>query len=156
MSRIFNLRDDELAEAPRAAREGHRFRRTQLTLVHGSKLTGLSVYELSPGEAAWAYHYELNREEWLIVVSGEVVLRSPARRLFGRRALSALRAEPALARLDVTRRQTKVTRVWRSVHRRPPPPFRPGLCRFPPSYGVAKPRCRECEISSAAPGGASP
>lgn len=85
MRRIFNLRDDELGEDPRAARDGHRFRRTQLTLVHDSKLTGLSVYELPPGEAAWAYHYELNREEWLIVVSGEVVLRSPT----GERTLPA-------------------------------------------------------------------
>jgi uncharacterized cupin superfamily protein len=85
VSRIFNLRDDELAEDPRAARDGHRFRRTQLTLVHGSKLTGLSVYELPPGEAAWACHYELNREEWLIVVSGEIILRSPA----GERTLRA-------------------------------------------------------------------
>ncbi len=78
MTRVFNLRDDELGEDARASRDGHRFRRTQLTLVHDSKLTGLSVYELPPGEAAWAYHYELNREEWLIVVSGEVVVRSPA------------------------------------------------------------------------------
>ena len=45
--------------------------------MHDEKLTGLSVYELPPGEAAWAYHYELNREEWLIVVAGEVVVRSP-------------------------------------------------------------------------------
>jgi len=34
----------------------------------------MSAYELPPGEAAWAYHYELQREEWLLVVSGEVVV----------------------------------------------------------------------------------
>ena len=77
MTRIFNLLDGELGDDPRV-RDGHRFKRTQLTLVYESKLTGMSAYELPPGEAAWAYHYELQREEWLIVVSGEVVVRSPA------------------------------------------------------------------------------
>ena len=43
----------------------------------GAGLTGFSVYELPPGEAGWAYHYELNREEWLLVVAGELVLRTP-------------------------------------------------------------------------------
>lgn len=76
MTQIFNLLDGELGEDSRA-RDGHRFRRTQLTLVYDSKLTGMSVYELPPGEAAWAYHFELQREEWLIVVSGKVVVRSP-------------------------------------------------------------------------------
>src|SRR5262245_55587207 len=43
----------------------------------GATLTGFSVYELPPGQAGWAYHYELNREEWLIVVAGDVVVRTP-------------------------------------------------------------------------------
>ena len=76
MTRILNLLDIELSEVP-VARDGHRLRRMQLTLVYDSKLTGMSVYELPPGEAAWAYHYELQREEWLIVVAGEVTVRSP-------------------------------------------------------------------------------
>ena len=77
MTRIFNLLDVELSEPPHVP-DGHRFRRMQLTLVYDSKLTGMSVYELPPGEAGWAYHYELQREEWLIVVAGEVTVRSPA------------------------------------------------------------------------------
>ncbi len=40
-------------------------------------LTGFGVYELEPGEATWPYHFELNEEEWLIVVAGEVTLRTP-------------------------------------------------------------------------------
>lgn len=76
MRRVFNLLDGEL-EQSELGREGHRLARKQLTQLFGTKLTGLSVYELPPGEAAWPYHYELQREEWLIVVSGEVVLRSP-------------------------------------------------------------------------------
>jgi uncharacterized cupin superfamily protein len=74
---IFNLLDGDLAENAHA-REGHRFLRAMLGQAAGAKHTGLSVYELPPGESAWAYHYELNREEWLIVVSGEVVVRTPA------------------------------------------------------------------------------
>ena len=84
MTRIFNLLDGELSES-RAARDGHRFASTQLTLLYDAKLTGMSVYELPPGEAAWAYHYELQREEWLLVVAGEVVVRSPS----GERTLRA-------------------------------------------------------------------
>jgi uncharacterized cupin superfamily protein len=74
---IFNLLDCDLAENAHA-REGHRFVRAMLGQAAGAEHTGLSVYELPPGESAWAYHYELNREEWLIVVSGEVVVRTPA------------------------------------------------------------------------------
>ena len=44
----------------------------------GGRLLGLSVYELPPGQAGWAYHYELHREEWLIVVAGELVVRTPS------------------------------------------------------------------------------
>lgn len=75
-TRIVNLREVELPEGP-LAREGHRFLRAMLGQELGAKLTGFSVYELPAGEAAWAYHYELNREEWLIVVEGEVVVRTP-------------------------------------------------------------------------------
>jgi uncharacterized cupin superfamily protein len=73
---IFNLLDCDLAENAHA-REGHGFLRAMLGQAAGAEHTGLSVYELPPGESAWAYHYELNREEWLIVVSGEVVVRTP-------------------------------------------------------------------------------
>lgn len=74
---IFNLLDGDLEEGAQQ-RDGHRFRRTMLGQAAGAKLTGFSVYELPPGEKAWAYHYELNREEWLVVVAGEVVVRTPA------------------------------------------------------------------------------
>jgi uncharacterized cupin superfamily protein len=73
---IFNLLDGELADDERV-RDGHRFRRTMLGQAFGATLTGLSIYELPPGQKAWAYHYELNREEWLLVVSGSVVVRTP-------------------------------------------------------------------------------
>jgi uncharacterized cupin superfamily protein len=74
---IFNLLDGELAETAHP-RDGHRFLRAMLGQAAGAKLTGFSLYELPPGETAWAYHYELNREEWLIAVAGEIVVRTPA------------------------------------------------------------------------------
>jgi uncharacterized cupin superfamily protein len=77
VTEIFNLLDGEVAADSRV-REGHRFLRAMIGQVAGAKLTGISVYELPPGERAWAYHYELNREEWLIALVGEVVVRTPA------------------------------------------------------------------------------
>jgi uncharacterized cupin superfamily protein len=75
-TQIFNLLDAKLAEDPRV-RDGNCFSRTMLGQAADAKLTGFSIYELPPGEAAWTYHYELNREEWVIVVDGEVVVRTP-------------------------------------------------------------------------------
>jgi uncharacterized cupin superfamily protein len=74
--RIFNLLDCDVAEDPRV-RDGNRFLRTMLGQAVGAKLTGFSIYELPPGEKAWTYHYELHREEWVIVVDGVVVVRTP-------------------------------------------------------------------------------
>lgn len=76
MIEIVNLLDCEVAEDPRV-RDGNRFRRAMLGQAVGATLTGLSLYELPPGEAAWTYHYELHREEWVIVVEGEVMVRTP-------------------------------------------------------------------------------
>jgi uncharacterized cupin superfamily protein len=43
----------------------------------GATRTGLSVYELPPGQAIGPYHYEEPEEEWLLVVSGMPTLRHP-------------------------------------------------------------------------------
>jgi uncharacterized cupin superfamily protein len=43
----------------------------------GATRTGLSVYELPPGQAVSPYHYEDPDEEWLLVVSGTLTLRHP-------------------------------------------------------------------------------
>jgi len=44
----------------------------------GAEQLGLSVYELPPGESVCPYHYEVGFEEWLIVLSGTPILRTPA------------------------------------------------------------------------------
>jgi uncharacterized cupin superfamily protein len=74
---IWNLRDLELESDPDFP-EGRRFSGHSLSEDVESKLTGLAVYELEAGEGRhWPYHFELVEEEWLIVIAGEVVLRTP-------------------------------------------------------------------------------
>src|SRR5262245_16820701 len=43
----------------------------------GALGTGISVYELPPGQAIGPYHYENPEEEWLIVLEGRPTLRHP-------------------------------------------------------------------------------
>lgn len=74
--RIFNLLDGELSpydEGP----EGHRFAMRHVARELGATLTGLTVYEVEPGRSTWPYHFELNEEEWLVVISGELTVRTP-------------------------------------------------------------------------------
>ncbi len=72
--RIFNLLSLEL---PKREDGGHSFRTRFLAEPLGAQRTGFAVYELAPGEKAWPYHYELSEEEWLFVIDGELVLRTP-------------------------------------------------------------------------------
>jgi len=44
-------------------------------LLGGAKESGISVYELPPGQAVCPYHYECGEEEWLLVLQGEPTLR---------------------------------------------------------------------------------
>jgi uncharacterized cupin superfamily protein len=43
----------------------------------GARETGISVYELRPGQAICPYHYEYGEEEWLLVLEGRPTLRHP-------------------------------------------------------------------------------
>ena len=43
----------------------------------GAKQTGVSSYELPPGQALCPYHYEWGEEEWLLVTEGHPTLRDP-------------------------------------------------------------------------------
>ena len=72
---IFNLAELELESGDHP--EGHAFSGRSLSEDVGSKLTGLAVYELPPGQKSWPYHFEVVEEEWLLVIAGEVVLRTP-------------------------------------------------------------------------------
>jgi uncharacterized cupin superfamily protein len=57
--------------------DGFRRDSTRLGAALGAVRTGLSVYELPPGQAIGPYHYEDPDEEWLLVVSGTPTLRHP-------------------------------------------------------------------------------
>src|SRR3954454_4411534 len=43
----------------------------------GAKKTGVSVYEIPPGQSLCPYHYEYAEEEWLLVLEGRPTLRDP-------------------------------------------------------------------------------
>lgn len=45
-----------------------------------ARMLGGSVYEVPPGKTMFPYHYEWGDEEWMLVVSGEPTLRTPAGR----------------------------------------------------------------------------
>jgi len=46
-------------------------------LLGGAEDSGISVYELPPGQAICPYHYECGEEEWLLVLEGTPTLRDP-------------------------------------------------------------------------------
>jgi uncharacterized cupin superfamily protein len=45
--------------------------------ILGAVATGMSVYDLPPGQAICPYHYEWAEEEWLLVLDGRPTLRDP-------------------------------------------------------------------------------
>jgi uncharacterized cupin superfamily protein len=51
--------------------------RARLGRQAGSEKTGLSLWELPPGEAAYPYHLHLAEEEIVVVLSGTPSLRTP-------------------------------------------------------------------------------
>jgi uncharacterized cupin superfamily protein len=73
---IFNLRELELKVGDEHP-EGRRFSGRSLTGEVGAALTGLAVYEVPARSGHWPYHFEVTHEEWLLVVEGEIVLRTP-------------------------------------------------------------------------------
>jgi uncharacterized cupin superfamily protein len=74
--RIVNL--DELDfEVDPTDPEGYRARRARLGWAIAAEQLGASVYELDPGQSICPYHYEYGCDEWLIVLSGSPLLRTP-------------------------------------------------------------------------------
>jgi uncharacterized cupin superfamily protein len=74
--RALNIAAPEFEYDP-ADPEGFRAGMARLGRITGAKLTGISVYELPPGQAICPYHYEYGEEEWLLVLSGRPTLRTP-------------------------------------------------------------------------------
>ncbi len=57
--------------------EGYRAGMARLGTGMGAKRTGVSLYELPPGQSICPYHYEQGEEEWLVVLAGRPTLRTP-------------------------------------------------------------------------------
>jgi uncharacterized cupin superfamily protein len=41
-------------------------------------MLGGTIYELGPGQSNCPYHYEYGNEEWLVVLAGQVTVRTPS------------------------------------------------------------------------------
>lgn len=43
----------------------------------GDELIGSTLYEFEPGNQLWPYHFHVGNEEWIVVVSGTPIVRTP-------------------------------------------------------------------------------
>src|SRR2546423_6099766 len=59
--------------------EGFHAGMARLGRLTGAQLTGITVYELPPGQAICPYHYEYGEEERLLVVGRRPALPTPGR-----------------------------------------------------------------------------
>jgi uncharacterized cupin superfamily protein len=57
--------------------DGFRAGLARLGKLLGATESGISVYELAPGQAVCPYHYEVGEEEWLLVLEGNPTVRAP-------------------------------------------------------------------------------
>jgi uncharacterized cupin superfamily protein len=77
MDRRVNITSPEFTYDPEDP-DGFRSGLFRLGKPLGAAETGISVYELPPGQAICPYHYEYGEEEWLLVLEGRPTLRTPA------------------------------------------------------------------------------
>jgi uncharacterized cupin superfamily protein len=75
MQRI-KISDPELRYDPEDP-EGFRSGMFRIGRKLGAKETGMSVYELPPGQAVCPYHYEYGEEEWVVALAGRPSVRTP-------------------------------------------------------------------------------
>jgi uncharacterized cupin superfamily protein len=57
--------------------DGFRAGMARLGKLLGAKESGVTVYEIPPGQSICPYHYEIGEEEWLLVLEGTPTLRHP-------------------------------------------------------------------------------
>ncbi len=77
----------------------------------GAERLGATIYELATGQSICPYHYEYGNEEWLIVLAGAPVLRTPeGERELGRGDVACFLEGPAGAH-KVTNRRAEPARV---------------------------------------------
>ena len=82
----FNLFSGPTDDGPDGTEpEGYHCNAVRVGPKIGAAQLGMSVYELPAGQAICPYHFEWTDEEWLIVLEGEPLLRTPE----GERTLAA-------------------------------------------------------------------
>jgi uncharacterized cupin superfamily protein len=64
-------------DEPRLEKDGFHAMRARLGRQAGSVKTGLSLFEVSPGQAAYPYHWHAAEEEIVVVLAGRPSLRTP-------------------------------------------------------------------------------
>ena len=72
---VFNLNGDEWDRVEE--RPGWRSTDAWVGARIGAELLGGSMYELEPGDRLWPYHTHHANEEWLVVLRGSPILRTP-------------------------------------------------------------------------------
>jgi uncharacterized cupin superfamily protein len=70
---LYEVSAETLAGRP----AGYEISRARVGALIGASALGLSVYDVPSGQSTFPYHYELGREEWLLVLSGRPTLRDP-------------------------------------------------------------------------------
>jgi len=75
--RRVNIADPDFRRFPEFP-DGFRPGIVRLGALMGATNTGISVYELPPGQAIAPYHYENPEDEWLLVLQGRPTWRHPS------------------------------------------------------------------------------
>jgi uncharacterized cupin superfamily protein len=85
----------------------------------GSKATAMYIYDVPPGRSSSPYHYEYE-EEWLLVLDGTLVLRTPdGEQTLERGDLVCFPAGPAGAHKVMNRGDSKARMMLFSIDRAP-------------------------------------
>ena len=98
---IFNLFTGEPDDfSTEKTPEGYRCNAVSFGKRIGAKRMGMTMYELPSGQAICPYHFEWTDEEWLIVLEGAPMLRTPeGERTLGRGDVVCFPAGPDGAHL---------------------------------------------------------
>jgi uncharacterized cupin superfamily protein len=71
----FNLDAPEFDR--QSERDGFRWRGARVGEAVGGEQLGASLYELGEGERSFPYHFHHGNEEWLFVIAGSPLVRTP-------------------------------------------------------------------------------
>ena len=73
--RRFNILAPEFDHA--SERDGYRWRGARIGPQLGSEQIGACLYELGAGQRTYPYHFHHGTEEWVLVVAGSPLVRTP-------------------------------------------------------------------------------